>query len=58
MARIYKSPAPSVNKAAHPVVETKTPKEPTASVAEPTAEAPASTDEPKGRGRPKKNDGE
>lgn len=51
MARIYKSPAPSANKAAHPAVETKAPK-----AKEPTAEAPASTDENKGK--TKKKDGE
>jgi hypothetical protein len=58
MVRIYKRPTPSVNKAAHPVVETKTPQKTTTGVEVPTAEVPAYTDETKGKGRPKKNDGE
>lgn len=53
MARIYKSPAPSANKAARPVVETKAPK----AAKEPTAAAPAvKTDEQKGK--TEKKDGE
>ena len=49
MARIYKSPAPSANKAARPVVETKAPK----GTKEPTAEATASTGENKGNTKKK-----
>jgi len=53
MARIYKSPAPSANKAAHPVVETKV--DAPAPATEPTAAASAAPAD-KGRGRPKKDE--
>lgn len=57
MARIYKRLAPSANKAARPVVETKAPEQQPESVKETTAGTPAADDADNGKGKQKKSEG-